>query len=341
MVPERTRRLEFGLWYDFRNPTRWRQPYDRLYNETIEQVAWAENHGFDYVWLSEHHFIDDGYSPSLMPIAAAIAARTRRIRISTAVLLMPFHNPIRIAEDGATVDVLSGGRFELGVGTGYKLEEFKAFGIPFKERGGRTNESLEIIRRLWEGETLTFKGRYFDLERIRLTPEPIQKPRPPLWVGGFTPAAARRAARYADGFVGRPEKSVFEIYRSELEKLGKPTDNPRLACMAGSLLCSADPEKTWNEAADHIIYQHNLYSRWYREAGDDRMGPEIRDHAHLRELGALQVVDPDTCVKIVREMTSELPYTHFFSFFLPPGLPPRWLEPHLELFASKVIPAFR
>ncbi len=111
--------------------------------------------------------------------------------------------------------------------------------------------------------------------------------------------------------------------------------------MAGSLLCSADPEKTWNEAADHIIYQHNLYSRWYREAGDDRMGPEIRDRAHLRELGALQVVDPDTCVKIVREMTSELPYTHFFSFFLPPGLPPRWLEPHLELFASKVIPAFR
>ncbi|HYA35757.1 MAG TPA: LLM class flavin-dependent oxidoreductase [Candidatus Binataceae bacterium] len=335
------RRLSFGLWYDFRNPLRWRQPFDRLYNETIDQIAWAENNGFDYVWLSEHHFIDDGYSPALMPTAAAIAARTKRIRISTAVLLMPFHNPIRMAEDAATVDVISGGRFELGVGTGYKLEEFDAFQIPFKERGRRTDESLEIIRRLWEGETLSFEGRHFKFKNVKLTPEPIQKPRPRLWVGGFTPAAARRAARYADGFVGWPEKAVWDIYTSELAKLGKSADNLRLARMAFPVIPSRDPEKTWNEAADHIIYQHNLYSRWYREAGDDRMGPEVRDRAHLRELGTFKVYDVDGCIKAIREATADLPYTDFFSFFLPPGLPPRWLQPHLELFASKVIPAFR
>jgi len=107
---------KFGLWYDFRNSAQWRQPPDRLYSEILDQIAWGENNGFDDVWLSEHHFIEDGYLPSILPAAAAIAARANRIRIASGVLLMPFHNPIRLAEDIATVDVISGGRFELGVG---------------------------------------------------------------------------------------------------------------------------------------------------------------------------------------------------------------------------------
>jgi alkanesulfonate monooxygenase SsuD/methylene tetrahydromethanopterin reductase-like flavin-dependent oxidoreductase (luciferase family) len=105
-----TRKLRFGLWYDFRNPPQWRQPSDRLYREILDQIAWGENNGFDDVWLSEHHFIEDGYLPSILPVAAAIAARTNRIRIVSGVLLVPFHNPVRLAEDIATVDVISGGR---------------------------------------------------------------------------------------------------------------------------------------------------------------------------------------------------------------------------------------
>ena len=122
-------KLRFGLWYDFRNPPAWKRPYDQLYGEIFEQIAWAEQHGFEDVWLSEHHFIEDGYSPALLPIAAAIAARTKKIRIGTSVMLLPFHHPVRLAEDAATVDVISGGRFELGVGTGYKVEEFSGFAM--------------------------------------------------------------------------------------------------------------------------------------------------------------------------------------------------------------------
>src|SRR6266705_4244472 len=132
-------KIRFGLWYDFRNPAQWRQPADRLYGEIFDQIAWAENNGFDDVWLSEDHFIEDGYLPSILPIAAAIAARTKQIRISSGVLLMPFHNPVRLAEDIAVVDVISGGRLELGVGVGFKHEEFEAFGVPVNERGSRTN----------------------------------------------------------------------------------------------------------------------------------------------------------------------------------------------------------
>jgi alkanesulfonate monooxygenase SsuD/methylene tetrahydromethanopterin reductase-like flavin-dependent oxidoreductase (luciferase family) len=133
------------------NPSQWRQSADRLYREILNQITRGENNGFDDVWLSERHFIEDGYLPSILPVAAAIAARTDRIRIVSGVLLVPFHNPVRLAEDIATVDVISGGRFELGAGAGCKREEFEGFGVALKERGARTNQSLEIICRALAG----------------------------------------------------------------------------------------------------------------------------------------------------------------------------------------------
>src|ERR1700746_3501686 len=239
------RKIRFGLWYDFRNPTQWRQSPDRLYREILDQIAWGENNGFDDVWLSNHLLTEDVYPPSTLPVAAAIAARTNRIRIASGVLLVPFHNPVRLAEDIATVDVISGGRFELGAGVGFKREEFERFGVPFKERGARTNQSLEIVRRALSGETVTFKSEFFDFQNIKVTPEPIQKPHPPIWLGGFTPAALRRAARYGDGFtVPGATRDVYDQYVAELKKLNRPTDNIRFASALWCLIVSNDPEKT-------------------------------------------------------------------------------------------------
>ena len=336
-----SRKIRFGLWYDFRNPPQWRQPFDRLYGEILDQIVWGENHGFDDVWLSEHHFIDDGYLPSMLPAAAAIAARTKKIRIPLGVLLMPFHNPVRLAEDIAVVDVISGGRFELGVGVGYKVEEFEGFNVAFNERGGRTNEALQIIRRLLDGETLTFKGKFFEVNRVRLTPEPIQR-HLPIWVGGFTPAALRRAARYGDGFTA-PDASrrVYDAYAAELQKQGKSSSAIQFAGGYRWLLCSDDPEKTFNEAADQIIYQSNNYTAWAEKAGQNRNPVYLRDRTHLRETGGFKVATPDECVKLIREYVERVPITHYYSWTLPPGLPPKWVQPHLELFAAKVIPAFR
>ena len=334
-------KIRFGMWYDFRNPPAWKRPYDQLYNEIIDQIVWGEENGFDDIWLSEHHFIEDGYSPSLMPIAAAIASRTKKIHIGTSVILMPFHNPVRMAEDAATVDVISGGRFELGVGVGYKVEEFESFAISSKERGARTNEGLEIIRRLWEGETLTFEGKYYTVTKAKLTPEPIQQPRPPIWVGGFTPPALRRAAKYGDGYIGvGPLKEAYERYVTALEKVGKSTTDIRLAGGYFWLIPSEDPDKTWNEAAEHVRYQVNAYAEWSEKAGMP-MFPKLPDTDALRESGLFQVVDVDTCIQMIRDYALETPLTHYYSWTLPPGLPASWIQPHLELFTSKVIPAFR
>ena len=334
-------KIRFGMWYDFRNPPAWKRPYDQLYNEIIDQIVWGEENGFDDIWLSEHHFIEDGYSPSLLPIAAAIASRTKKIHIGTSVILMPFHNPVRMAEDAATVDVISGGRFELGVGVGYKVEEFESFAISSKERGARTNEGLEIIRRLWEGETLTFEGKYYTVTKAKLTPEPIQQPRPPIWGGGFTPPALRRAAKYGDGYIGvGPLKEAYERYVTALEKVGKSTTDIRLAGGYFWLIPSEDPDKTWNEAAEHVRYQVNAYAEWSEKAGMP-LFPKLPDTDALRESGLFQVVDVDTCIQMIRDYALETPLTHYYSWTLPPGLPASWIQRHLELFTSKVIPAFR
>lgn len=218
--------------------------------------------------MSEHHFIDDGYLPSILPAAAAIAARTERIRIASGVLLMPFHNPIRLAEDIAIVDIISGGRFEIGVGIGFKGEEFDGFGVPSKERGRRTDQALEIIRRALAGETVTFKSEFFDFPNARVTPAAIQKPHPPIWLGGFTPAALRRAVRFGDGFaVPGATRDVYDAYVAGLKRENQPTDKVRFASGFWCLIVSDDPEKNFAEAADHVIYQANHYSMWLSEAG--------------------------------------------------------------------------
>jgi hypothetical protein len=138
-----SRKIRFGLWYDFRNPAQWPQPSDRLYREILDQIAWGENNGFDDVWLSEHHFIEDGYLPSILPAAAAIAARTSRIRIVSGVLLTPFHNPVRLAEDIATVDVISGGRFDLDAGVGFKTGRVRRLWCAFQ---GARRQNQPIAR---------------------------------------------------------------------------------------------------------------------------------------------------------------------------------------------------
>ena len=127
MPPHDDDPVRFGLWYDFRNPQQWPRPYESFYTETLDQIAWAEELGYRSVWLTEHHFVPDGYTPSPLVIAGAIAARTKEMLISTSLMLLPLHDPVRLAEDAATLSILSGGRFDLGIGIGYRELEFEAF----------------------------------------------------------------------------------------------------------------------------------------------------------------------------------------------------------------------
>tara|TARA_Y100001934_G_C11581033_1_gene418834 strand:- start:39 stop:485 length:447 start_codon:yes stop_codon:yes gene_type:complete len=144
----------------------------------LDQMIAAEELGFDHVWLTEHHFTEDAYNPSPLSMAAAIAAVTERIRIGTFVMLMPFIHPVRAAEDITLADILSNGRFDIGIGQGYTHEEFNAFTIDRRERGPRLTEGIELMRRLFTEENLTFEGKFTKLGKTTLTPNPCNSHTP-------------------------------------------------------------------------------------------------------------------------------------------------------------------
>ena len=171
-----------------------------LYAEALSLSEEAERLGFESVWTSEHHYLDDSYLPSLLPLSAAIAARTTRIRIGTGLLLAPLHEPLRVAEDAAVVDLIAGGRLLLGLGLGWRAEEFEALGIPIGDRVRRLEDAVEIYRQAWRGDLVT-GGRHLRYPDVPVRPRPVQPDGPPLWIGAIAEPAVRRAGRIGDGFL--------------------------------------------------------------------------------------------------------------------------------------------
>lgn len=172
-----------------------------LYAQALDLATLAETTGFDSVWVSEHHFVDDGHLPALLPMAAAIAARTLRVEIGTGLVMAPFHDPVRLAEDAAVVDLISGGRLIMGLGIGWRAEEFEAFGVPMSSRVERLETAVAILRQSWGESTVEgVAGRLYP--GMSVTPKPARPGGPPIWIGAMVEPAIRRAGRIADGFMG-------------------------------------------------------------------------------------------------------------------------------------------
>lgn len=185
--------------------------------QRLDSAAYVEELGFDSLWVSEHILF---YGPVLeaIPVLGALAARTQRIRLGTAVFLLPLRHPTVVAKSVGTLDIISGGRITLGVGVGGEYpKEFEACGVPVRERGRRTDESIQILRRLWTEPHVTFRGRFYQLEDVTMEPKPLQDPCPPVWVAGRSEAAMRRAGRLGDGYM--PYLFSPERYRDGLAKV--------------------------------------------------------------------------------------------------------------------------
>lgn len=188
------------------------------YRDTLELVRLAEDLGFDSAWVSEHHGSSDGYLPSLLPMLAAFAAVTERIELGTGLVLTPFHDPLRLAEDAAVVDQISGGRLILGLGLGWRGEEFRMFDVPMRERGVRVDETVEVLRHAWTGERFTFEGTVHRYDRVKVTPPPARESGIPIFLGGYDERAVRRAGRLGDGYI--TDAGAEEDVAPALEHLG-------------------------------------------------------------------------------------------------------------------------
>jgi len=219
--------MKFGLYSSIANPPRG-EHLERSIDEVIAEAQLAESVGFDSCFFGEHHQDKDGFLPSPLIVATAVAARTKTLTVGTSVILLPLHHPVHLAEDAITLDLVSKGRLVLGVGIGYQPSDFNAFAVPMEERLARFEESVEILRLCWAGETFSYKGKHYTLEDIKVTPRPYQKSGPPLWIGASVPAAARRAGRIADGFVGTPSTgmenatSLATLYKEAAREAGRP-----------------------------------------------------------------------------------------------------------------------
>src|SRR5436309_4081613 len=173
------------------------------YEDALEEVVRAEELGFASVWMEEHHSVVNHYWPSPLPVLAGFATRTSKMLLGTDILVAPFYHPVRLAEDVALLDVMSGGRVVLGVAIGYKPDEFALYGAELAGRGARFEEQLAIVKGLWTQDTLSFKGTYYQVEG-KLEPKPIASPHPPIWIGGCGHITLPRAATLADNRIPGP-----------------------------------------------------------------------------------------------------------------------------------------
>lgn len=329
--------MKFGLWYDFRNPLK--QPWSQLYGELLDQIVWADSAGFESVWLSEHHVTDDGYMPSVFVMLATIAARTQNLRLGTAVCLAPLHHPVRLAEDVAVVDILSGGRVELGLAPGYRQFEFDVLGVPRRERGLRTDETVEILRLAWAGERFSYSGRVFDLRDVIVQPVPPRGADTPLHIGGSSPAAARRAGRYGCNFMPDVGTGIdlHELYRAALTEHGFDAEAFAIT-MNGCVYVCEDPDRGRAQVHRALTYMYQRYDAWAKESGNsDAPAFEPIDAGRLDELCI--VGSPDEVIARMRAIRDEFSPDRLIFWGRLPSVPIEDANRSLQLFADEVIPA--
>ena len=335
-------RLTFGLWHDFRQALPHQLPHAEYYEECIEEVRHAEALGYDAVWVSEHHFVDDGYIPSVLPMLAVLARETTRMTLGSAVVLLPLHHPLRLAEDAAFVDLVSGGRFILGVGQGYVFREFQALGVDRRQRPSRMDEGIAIIKQAWETGRVTFHGKRWNFDDVIVGPRPAQQPRPPIYLGARSEAGYARVAREADGYLdpGGPQPAIKERYAAVTAaraREGKTMDGFPYV-LAFSCFLDEDSDRAWEIAGPTIAYQWNKYAEWGTDP-DGQAAIPVDPTRLVRE--DFLVGTPEEALEQLKRIYDESPFTHCCVFGRLPGLTHTQALRSLELFAQRVAAPLR
>lgn len=289
--------MQFGLYSSIASPPRG-EHLDRCVDQVIAEAQLAEASGFAACFFGEHHQDKDGFLPSPLIVATAVAVRTHRLHVGTSVILLPLHHPVHVAEDVTTLDIISKGRVILGVGVGYQASDFQAFGVPMVQRAALFEEGVEIIRKCWSGEPFSFHGAHYTLDNVQIRPRPFRTPSPPLWIGASVPATVRRAGRLGDAFVATPSTTLaqtvrlVDTYRQAALQAGR---QPQVVLMRDAWVATSRAE------AETVYGPEVLTS--YRYYWENRLA-EFRDISSAAEFtldhlaqDRLILGEPETCIR--------------------------------------------
>ncbi|MBW2270155.1 MAG: LLM class flavin-dependent oxidoreductase [Deltaproteobacteria bacterium] len=338
-------RIRFGVIYDFRKMPGSALSMPDIYANSLDQAERVDDLGFDHIWLTEHHFVEDGYLPSPLAVSGALAARTRNVMLGQDVLLLPHYHPVRLAEDLAVLDNLSRGRMMLGVGMGYVPAEFAALGSHRKQRLSRMEEGLDILELAWQQERFDYEGKRYQLSDVRVRPRPVQEGGPPTWIAAMSEAGALRAARRGAHLLPQGDRAaVLDPY---LARVDRAAEERRIGIVR-PFYVTEDPDlrAAFQQRASafsgdsHIA---KLYREWFAQI-DDAMTRQLEEgEAHGRTIPqSFFAGTPDECIAELEAFAQEFGVTDVIlaGWGTSAGDDPTESTANLERFAKEVMPHF-
>lgn len=320
----------FTVRFDLRVPPMSSLSRSDQYREALAMTKWADERAFGAAVLSEHHGTDDGFMHSPLMVAAAMLASTNNIMCMISALLVPYYEPLKLAEDIATIDLMAPGRLTVVAGLGYRPEEFEMFGKDRTRRGRDFEEIIATLLEAWKGETFEYRGR-----KVRVNPAPPTQPHPHLMLGGSVAASARRAARFHLPFMPPiNDTALADIYLAEAAKVGYNDPMPVLSSGPGLVMVTEDPDALWAKIGQNLLYDAQIYASW--KTGADRSswyvaGNEAGVEA-LKAAPQYAIVTPEECVRLVRANGGAVLHP------LAAGIDPQIGWESLQLVHDKVMP---
>jgi natural product biosynthesis luciferase-like monooxygenase protein len=329
----------------------------QMLEEQVEIMQAAEEFGFDSVWPAEHHFTEYGFCASPALMLAAVARTTRRIRLGTGVVVLPFNHPLRVAEDYAMLDLLSGGRVELGVGRGYQPVEFAGFGVDPAHRRELFDEALEVIRLAWTEDRVNFEGKHYRFRDVEVRPKPLQKPHPPMWMAALSEESYTKAGRLGMNLLCSPvfggslidARARIDRYRNELSRHGHDPERHEVGALV-MVYVGKTQEEARKEFAGPVIWYFRTFGKYVAPKLGQPPLDGYEGYAGIRDLasvvewetllahGAVICGEPDYVAERVAELRDTVGVTHLLCWTRLGGLRADCVHGHMQRMRDSVIP---
>ncbi|MDO8616840.1 MAG: LLM class flavin-dependent oxidoreductase [Dehalococcoidia bacterium] len=350
--------MKFGMLHLFENPM------DRTEKEIVDEqfdiMVRAEEYGFDSVWPAEHHFSEYGYCASPAVTLAAVAARTKRIRLGTGVVVLPLNHPVRVAEDFAIVDLMSDGRVDLGVGRGYQPHEFQGYGVDQTRSRDMFHESVEIIQKAWTEERFSFDGEFYKVHDLSVRPKPLQKPHPPIWMASLSPETFQLCGRYGFNLMCAPvfgfdvNRGAAQIdeYREALREHGRDPAQHEIAALTMTYVADSS-QQALDDFRDPVMWYYHTFAKYIAPPPGQapvkgyEMYTRARDFLQMAtwdaivQGGAVIAGSPDQVVDRIGRVSEICGFTHYLGWTRIGGLAQEKVLRSMELMATKVMPQLR